>query len=265
MKSSVDPRLRIFYQLNGYNQATLDDIAASSEAVPEMVDVAGDNQVLYTAADGEEILGYRYIGVPTHRQDPDVDKFNYADNPSNIGSNANMVSKYHKRLLQNCNQAYGGGRIDGKYVDVFVSYAEECFLMAEFILKGYTTGNAEDWYEKGVRASIGTYNQYGVDQNLVTVTAGKTYNYVPVTEAEITNYLSTTDVAFDGANDLEKVYVQSFLDFYRLPEEGWALSKRTGYPKFGSSVLARTPVDNSELKKLGSSQSESRFCWTSRY
>ena len=248
MKSSVDPRLRIFYQLNGYNQATLDDIAGKSETVPEMVDVAGDNQVLYTAANGEDIMGYRYIGVPTHRQDPDVDKFNYADNPSNIGSNANMVSKYHKRLLQNCNQAYGGGRIDGKYVDVLISYSEECFLMAEFILKGYATGDAEEWYNKGVRASIDTYNKLGVDQNLVTITGGTTYNYVPVTETEITNYLATTEVAFDGVNNLEKVYVQTFLDFYRLPEEGWALSKRTGYPKFGSSVMARTPVDNSELK-----------------
>jgi len=33
-----------------------------------------------------------------------------------------------------------------------------------------------------------------------------------------------------------------------LPEEGWALSKRTGYTRFGSSILARTRVDNNELK-----------------
>lgn len=248
MKNSLDPRLRVFYQLNGYNQATLDEIAANSENVPEMVDVDGDNQVLYTTTDGEDIRGYRYIGVPTHRQDPDVGKFNYADNPSTVGINANMVSKYHKRLLQNCNEAYGGERIDGKYVDVFISYAEECFLMAEFILKDYITGNAQEWYEKGVEASIRTYNMLGETQNLATIAGNKFYAYVPITDAEITNYLATPEVAFDGVNDLEKVYVQAFLNFYRLPEEGWALSKRTGFPKFGSSVLARTPIDNSELK-----------------
>lgn len=248
MKNSLDPRLRVFYQLNGYNQATLDEIAANSENVPEMVDVDGDNQVLYTTADGEDIRGYRYIGVPTHRQDPDVGKFNYADNPSTVGINANMVSKYHKRLLQNCNEAYGGERMDGKYVDVFISYAEECFLMAEFILKDYITGNAQEWYEKGVEASIRTYNMLGETQNLATIAGNKLYPYVPITDAEITNYLATPEVAFDGVNDLEKVYVQAFLNFYRLPEEGWALSKRTGFPKFGSSVLARTPIDNSELK-----------------
>ncbi len=248
MKNTVDPRLRIFYELNGYNQATLDDIADEGETVSPAVDVDGDDKVLYTTADGEEIRGYRYIGVPTHRQDPDVGIFNYVDNPSVIGTNATMVSKYNRRLLQNCEESYGGSRLDGKYVDVFISYAEVCFMMSEFILKGYTTGNAEEWYEKGVRASIEMYNQLGQDQNLSLIVGNKFYPFLPITETEITNYLATTEVAFDGVNDLEKVYVQAFLNFYRQPEAGWALSKRTGYPKFGSSLLPRTPVDDNELK-----------------
>jgi hypothetical protein len=46
---------------------------------------------------------------------------------------------------------------------------------------------------------------------------------------------------------LEKVYIQQFLNFYRLPEEGWILSMRTGYPKYGSSLLARSATDDPEI------------------
>lgn len=250
MKETLDPRLRIFYQVNGYHEATLDIYEASNTPLPAAVDTENDTKVLYTTAEGEEILGYRFIGVPPYRQDPTIGQmdYNYADNSLVAGINANMISKYHQRLLQNVDANYGGPRLDGKYVDVFISYAEVCFMMSEFILKGYTTGNAEEWYENGIKASINTYNMLGEVQNLSLIVGNKTYNYLPVSNSETESYINESKVVFNGTNDLEKVYIQAFLNFYRLPEEGWALSKRTGYPRFGSSILARTPVDDNELK-----------------
>ena len=80
------------------------------------------------------------------------------------------------------------------------------------------------------------------------VAAGNTvYDYLPISGTETSNYLAASEVAFNGTDDLEKVYIQSFLNFYRLPSEGWILSMRTGYPKYGSSLLARFPTDNSEI------------------
>lgn len=251
MKDNVDPRLRIFYEVNGYTQESLDSIASKNETLSPAIDLENDNKVLFTTADGEDILGYRFIGAPTHRQDPRVavnGYFQYIDDPNTVGGNTMMVSKWNRRLIQECKHTYGTlPTAEGNYVDVQLSYSEVCFMMAEFILKGYTSGDAEQWYLNGVGSSVKTYNMFGEKGDLVMKVAGKTYPYLPVSADEISAYLAQPSVAFDGVSDLEKVYTQQFINFYRLPEEGWKMSMRTGYPKYGSSILARYPTDDNEI------------------
>lgn len=251
MKQTTDPRIRIFYEPNGYTRETLDIINVAGETMSPAVDTINDNKVIYTTTDGEEIYGYRFIGAPTHRQDPNVsvpDYYKYIDDADAVGSNTMMISKWNRRLIQKCNHGYNGlPTATGNYVDVQLSYSEVCFMMAEFILKGYTSGSAEDWYNKGVESSLKTYSMIGTKGDLTMRVAGKTYPYQAIGDVEITSYLANPVVAFDGANNLEKVYVQQFINFYRLPEEGWKMSMRTGYPKYGSSLLARFPTDNTEI------------------
>jgi len=250
MKSTVDPRLRIFFEPNGYTQESIDLFASPADISPA-VDITNDNTVLYTTEDGEDILGYRYIGAPTYRQDPNVGVPGYylfIDDPNTVGPNTMMVSKWNRRLIQESKHTYGGlPPAEGNYVDVVISYAEVCFMMSEFTLKGYTSGNAEEWYTKGIESSINTYNMIGEKGDLTLRVANKTYPYLPIADTEIENYLTSPEVEFNGTDDLEKVYIQQFLNFYRLPSEGWILSMRTGYPKYGSSLLARSPTDDNEL------------------
>ncbi|HET7897020.1 MAG TPA: SusD/RagB family nutrient-binding outer membrane lipoprotein, partial [Flavisolibacter sp.] len=94
--------------------------------------------------------------------------------------------------------------------------------------RGFTGGDAKDWYEKGVKASIEYYNQRAI--------AAQLENFTPVTQAEITAYLAKPGVAFDPAKAKEQIAVQAFLEFYRQPSEAWAWWKRTGYPNT-TSVL----------------------------
>src|SRR5690606_37692565 len=82
---------------------------------------------------------------------------------------------------------------------------------------------------------------------LEPIVGGQVYTYLPISSEEIENYLQQPDVAFDGTNDIEKVYIQAYIDFYRQPDEGFALGRRTGYPKFNSELLPRIRVDNPEL------------------
>lgn len=251
MKAHVDPRLRIFYEPNGYTQETIDTFE-TPEAISPAVDIQNDTDVLYTTVDGEEILGYRYVGLPTFRNDPNVvgspEYYQYQDQPNSVGVNATMISKYNRRLIQNCGYQYDGlPQPEGTYVDVMLSYSEVCFMMSEFILKGYTGGDASDWYLKGIESSMETYNMLGEKQDLTLRVGNKEYPYLPLSDTEITNYVKNADLQLNGTDDLEKVYLQQFFNFYRLPEEGWILSMRTGYPKYGSSLLARTPVDSPEI------------------
>jgi hypothetical protein len=250
MKKTVDPRIRVFYEMNGYTQASINAFAKSSDISPA-VDIKNDTTVLFTNEDGEKIYGYRYIGAPTHRQDPYVGVtgyYMYIDDPVTIGANAVMISKWNRRIIQTCSYDYSGlPTATGNYVDVQLSYAEVCFMMAEFILKGYITGDAEEWYNKGIASSISTYDMIATTADVTIIVANKTYYYLPVSDAEIEKYKKAPEVKFDGINNLEKVYIQQFLNFYRLPDEGWIFSMRTGYPKYESSLLARTLTDDDEL------------------
>lgn len=251
MKWNKDPRIRIFYEPNGYTNAS---IAAYSDPalIPGAIDIVNDTEILYYAADGEPIRGYRYIGAPTNPDLPnaiDVTYYPYIDDPDRVGPNTMGVSKWHRRLIQSCDYNYNGlPPATGNYVDVQLTYAEVCFLMAEFILKGYTNGNAEEWYEKGVESSLRTYNMIGERGDLIVKVASKVYEYQPVSQDEIDAYLADPTVTFDGTNDLEKVYIQQYINFYRLPDEGWRFSMRTGFPKVGSSLLARLPAATPDWK-----------------
>ena len=251
MKANTDPRLRIFYEPNGYTQETIDAFE-DSNTISGAVDIVNDTEILYTTADGEDIFGYRYVGLPTFRNDPNVvgspDYYQYQDQPNSVGTNATMISKYNRRLIQNCGYQYDGlPQPEGTYVDVMLSYSEVCFMMSEFIVKGYTGGDAIDWYSKGIESSLRTYTMLGEKQDLILRAGNKEYPYLPISETEITNYLTNPEIQLNGTDDLEKIYIQQFLNFYRLPDEGWILSMRTGYPKYGSTLLARTAVDSPEI------------------
>jgi hypothetical protein len=250
MKRTVDPRLRIFYELNGYTQATIDAIGVAN--ISPAVDLVNDNTVLYTTAAGEDIYGYRFIGAPADRQDPNSsiqDYYIYSSDPKRVGVGAPMVSSWNTRFIQKCTNRYGNQlpSATGNYVDVMLSYAEVCFMMSEFILKGYTSGSAEDWYNKGVESSLTSHDWIGQRQDLSMAKASTVYPYVPFSGSEINNYMATPEVMFNGSDDLEKVYIQQYLNFFKLPSESWIFSMRTGYPKFGSSLLARSPMDSPEV------------------
>jgi len=134
----------------------------------------------------------------------------------------------HRLFTPNFDEGNGAGTGDGFFP--YLTYAEYCFLRADLIARGFvTTGDAKEWYDKGVTASIEYYNQKAV--------AAKVEGYAEVSGAEITGYLAAPGVMFDPAKATEQIAVQAYLDFYRQPSEGWAWWKRTGYPN-STSVLA---------------------------
>ncbi|WP_430815041.1 SusD/RagB family nutrient-binding outer membrane lipoprotein [Carboxylicivirga sp. RSCT41] len=92
----------------------------------------------------------------------------------------------------------GDGILDPKYKELYMEYAEVCFLLSE--------NNAWDqtWYERGVEASM---QKWGVAQ------------------ADIDAYLATLPAA-----TMETVLTQKYIALYMQPYEAWAEYRRTGYP-----------------------------------
>lgn len=110
-----------------------------------------------------------------------------------------------------------------------LSYADLCFTMAEIAEKyGLTRmGSAEDWYRKGVEASINMY---------ITLA---TETYVPDRDIEEcrnrqADFLNSPVMQYTGSQEekLEKIYTQAWINYLKHPEEAYAMWKRTGYPKF---------------------------------
>ena len=114
-----------------------------------------------------------------------------------------------------------------------INYADYCFMRAEFIVRGLATGNAEDWYNKGIEASIKFYDD--------AAKRAKLEDYVAVTQAEIDAYINAPDVKYNAAKALEQIAIQEYINFYKQPNEAWALFKRTGMPN-SSTALANEDI-----------------------
>jgi hypothetical protein len=117
--------------------------------------------------------------------------------------------------------------------------------MAELIEKGHITGQgtAAEWYENGVRASFDNYNQIAVTHGVPNAES------FVATNEQVDAYLAQADVALNGDNNIEKIYYQQYLNFFRYPTELFALVRRTGFPSRNGQIMPWEPVmsNNTEL------------------
>lgn len=119
-------------------------------------------------------------------------------------------------------------------------YSEMCFNIAEAINRGWVTGNAEDWYKKGIQASI---SFYGITEGT------NTSYYLPIgkTLGEWTSanfnfnfntYYAQPKVVYEaGAAGLNKILLQKYLSFFQ--NSGWEAYynfRRTAVPAFSTGI-----------------------------
>lgn len=122
-------------------------------------------------------IGYK--GVPAGYAQGTV--FNYQ--PSNVNQN---LAKAPMKLL-------------------ILPYAELQFILAELSLKGIISGNAQTYYENGVKSAIEQWN-----------------SVVP------SNYFANPNVAYDGT--LERIMLQKYVALFFVDQQQWFEKKRTGFP-----------------------------------
>ena len=97
----------------------------------------------------------------------------------------------------------------GEFLNMrMITYAEVCFILAEAAQKGWISGT-QDWYEKGVRASLDYWKVGG-------------YN----------TYIQNPGVAFNSAKALEQIITQKWIANWNIAVESWCDWRRTGLPKF---------------------------------
>jgi len=216
MYTNSDPRIRFFYQENLFSQANF-DAAKAQNKIPA-------NAVFDTR---------RFYGVPSS---PDVSSSpafaNFFNNitisvVSNTGQNVNQTMD-SLSLLQP--RLFAAGENGGTGINMFplITYADVCFMRAELAARTVTTESAEDWYNKGVAASISFYDDLANKAKIVD--RGGNLSYVPLTASEITTYMAKTDIKYDASKGLDQIIGQAYLNFFKQPNEAWAIYKRTGMP-----------------------------------
>ena len=116
---------------------------------------------------------------------------------------------------------------------IIIGYAEMCFNIAEAINRGWTTGSAEDWYKKGIKASLAFYGVPTEAAGTVSKTyKGNTYS-IPF-DFENTYYQqATVKYKGDNANGLEQILTQKYLAFFQNSgREAYYNWRRTNTPVF---------------------------------
>ncbi|AXY77283.1 SusD/RagB family nutrient-binding outer membrane lipoprotein [Paraflavitalea soli] len=134
---------------------------------------------------------------------------------------------------------------------VQIGYAEMCFNIAEAINRGWATGNAEDWYKKGIKASVASYgipvDAAGTFSKVYPYGASNAVTY-PINFDFENVYYQQAGVKYGGNNatGLQQILLQKYLAFFQ--NSGWEAYynyRRTGEPGFltgtGTGNSSRIP------------------------
>lgn len=97
------------------------------------------------------------------------------------------------------------------------TYAQMAFSKAEAAILGWIPGDAKDFYETGIKASMEQWN---------------------VSSADADAYLLEADVAYDAANAMNQIAEQKWLALFYQPYEAWAEWRRLDYPNLMPAVDA---------------------------
>ena len=119
---------------------------------------------------------------------------------------------------------------------MYVSYMEQNFILAEAVLRGWISGSVDEYYKKGIRASMEFIAEYTPDDAIY-------HHNHPITEEFISSYLEQEAIQLNGnfEHDLEMILLQKYLgSFLQHPENDcYYDNRRTGYP-----VLPINPESN---------------------
>ncbi len=179
----------------------------------------------------------RYVGIPASYGLTDYG-YNINTSGSQPTSLSNFVSYLRVDIYDNKSGPLLAQRI--------LSYAEICFDLAEAAQKGWSVGGtAEEWYNKGIKASFDNwqvFSNYSDDVN----------NYYGCVK-DYNSYIAQPAVAFD--NTLQQIIEQKWIASWQACNEAYMDWRRTGYPaltvgwaSFRGAIPLRYAYDNTELQ-----------------
>jgi len=235
MVNNNDPRIRIYFTKNSYSLENFNLAKAQGKLNANAV-----------------FVDQRYIGSfasPDASDDAAIEAQYYTTKQITKGAgtlNLDTLSNINPRIYQ---VAFNGGT--GTQYIPLITYADYCLMRAELGFNGINSDDPEPWYTKGVIASIEYYGKMAQDGMFLDyyLETGAGLQVAAPTQTEIDNYLENPAVKFDLAIGLDQIISQSFINFFKEPNEAWALVKRTGKPDNTSTLqMEKLLYNGSELQ-----------------
>lgn len=210
MFAQSDPRLRDYYQKNNYTQPNIDLAVSRNILAPGTVATR------------------QYVGAPISPDAVAQVKTWFVQKKVNDALSLDTVSYLQWRMFQPAN---GGGT--GQSFFPLITYADELFMRAELAAKGITAEDPKALYYAGIDASVTFFDAAAANAKLS--------DYTALAPAELVAYKAAPAIVYNPAKVLEQIAIQAYLDFYKQPNEAWALYKRTGMPN-ASTALANDNI-----------------------
>ncbi|MFN3839378.1 MAG: SusD/RagB family nutrient-binding outer membrane lipoprotein [Cyclobacteriaceae bacterium] len=161
------------------------------------------------------------------------DDFNAYIGASSGESLADMTVKAGNDEYSFINQKRYYTTLAGPEPSLILGYAEQCFNIAEAVNRGWITGDAAQYYENGIRASMAFYGIQ--DGTVLNITEPDQDVVIGTYVVDLTSYLAQPAVSYAGNNatGLNQILMQKYLAFFQ--NSGWEAffnQKRTGVPTF---------------------------------
>lgn len=128
---------------------------------------------------------------------------------------------------------------------IIIGYPEMCFNIAEAINRGWAGGDDQDWYMRGINASLDFFQIADGTELPISTPGGSQHGSV---NANVSNFLSHPDLVYKGGQDgLEQILKQKYVSMWQ--NSGWEPFynyRRTGIPEFsvgsGTNSQGRVPL-----------------------
>ena len=281
MVDSRDPRVRFFYTKNGFNSKIIQEFIVEGKKddlppyVLENINLDADGN--FASYKLEEPWN-RYFGRPVvWEMSPEYEAmkgiyFDYTTRYQLTVGNANKSSSVFSTMSEEMVRGrvdftlptIPGGPVKQDTEDVpwwgmYLGAGETNLYLAELANLGAISGNAKNYYERGVELSVREWD-YVAGKNKIPYYKA-TYDYDPLEvsielkDGEIETMLATDGVKWDGS--MEKIYLQQLMNFTMMPDEFFVTARRSGYPKLGSKYLPFT-----EFSKFARTAIPRRFEFT---
>lgn len=273
MLENKDPRVRFCYQKNDWNSKIVQEFYDQGKAIPSYIEqnleytTDGNGKKKFVKWIGMGEPWVRYYGLPVEYNAKNntalygewydySNKYKITDSEGQSAKTYLPFSMFQQQMI--IGRYYNftmptppGGPVITKsesrpWYGMYLGGAEVNLYLAEFKLLGANLPkSAEEYYNQGLRLSVQEYDK-AADLNQIAY-YGTTYDYDPnevsieLKDGEIDAMMASADYKLTGttAEQLEKVYLQQLLNFTLYPYDQFVTARRTGLPKFNSTLISR--------------------------